>query len=72
MISATHEMKLAADMAANVIFMANGKIFEEGILRDIFQSSKEERTRIFCAAFYHKWNTIFELLQHCGAGGNVN
>lgn len=47
MIIVTHEMKFAADVATHVIFMADGKIIEEGMPKDIFQRPKEERTRNF-------------------------
>lgn len=47
MVIVTHEMKFAADVATNVVFMADGKIVEEGPPKEIFLRPKEERTKTF-------------------------
>jgi L-cystine transport system ATP-binding protein len=47
MVIVTHEMKFAADVATHVIFMADGKIVEEGDPKTIFLCPKEERTKTF-------------------------
>ena len=47
MIVVTHEMGFAREVADRVIFMADGSIVEEGTLREIFDTPKEERTQNF-------------------------
>jgi L-cystine transport system ATP-binding protein len=47
MVIVTHEMKFAADVATHVVFMADGKIVEEGPPKEIFLKPKEERTKTF-------------------------
>jgi polar amino acid transport system ATP-binding protein len=47
MICVTHEMGFARAVADRVIFMADGKIIEEGPPSSFFQSPKHERTRAF-------------------------
>ncbi len=49
MIIVTHEMKFAADVADQVIFMDDGIILEEGTPAEIFDHPKNERTRQFLA-----------------------
>lgn len=45
----THEMGFAREMADRVIFMAEGKIVEEGTPGEIFSAPKQPRTREFLA-----------------------
>ena len=47
MIVVTHEMKFAREVASHVVFMADGKVVEEGSAEEIFIKPKEERTRKF-------------------------
>ena len=47
MIVVTHEMGFAKDVADRVIFMADGKILEEGTPEEIFTSPKNPRTQDF-------------------------
>ena len=47
MIVVTHEMKFAREVASHVVFMAEGKVVEEGSAEEIFVHPKEERTRKF-------------------------
>ena len=47
MIVATHEMGFAKDVASRVCFLDEGRILEEGVPEEIFQSPQEERTRRF-------------------------
>ena len=47
MVIVTHEMGFAREMADRVVFMDEGVILEEGTPDQIFESPKEERTRIF-------------------------
>ena len=43
MVVVTHEMGFAKEVADRVVFMANGKIVEEGTPKEIFESPKSER-----------------------------
>ena len=43
----THEMAFAREVASRVIFMADGKIVEEGIPSEIFDNPKNERLKQF-------------------------
>lgn len=47
MVVVTHEMGFAKEVGDRVIFMADGKIIEEGKPDDIFSSPKNERTKQF-------------------------
>ena len=47
MIVVTHEMGFARDVADRVIFMADGKIIEEGTPAEIFQNPQNQRTKDF-------------------------
>ncbi len=49
MVVVTHEMGFAREMADRVIFMADGKIVEEGTPEEIFTAPKQPRTRDFLA-----------------------
>ncbi len=43
----THEMAFAKEVATRVIFMADGKIVEEGNPKEIFDNPKSERLQNF-------------------------
>lgn len=47
MVVVTHEMGFAKEVCNRVIFMADGKIVEEGSPDDLFTNPKNERTRNF-------------------------
>ena len=47
MVVVTHEMGFAYEVADRVIFMDGGVIVEEGTPREIFDNTKEERTKDF-------------------------
>ncbi len=49
MVLVTHEMGFAKEVADRVIFMADGKIVEEGTPEEIFSHPKQSRTREFLA-----------------------
>ena len=49
MVIVTHEMGFAKEVADRVIFMADGKIVESGVPKDIFENPKELRTQEFLA-----------------------
>ncbi len=52
MLIVTHEMRFAAEVADNVIFMADGVIIEEGKPDRIFASPTHDRTRRFLAEVF--------------------
>jgi len=47
MIVVTHEMGFAKNVADRVVFMAEGRIIEEGSPQEMFVAPREERTRAF-------------------------
>ena len=47
MVVVTHEMGFAREVSDRVVFMDSGKILEEGTPDDIFNNSKNERTKEF-------------------------
>ena len=47
MIIVTHEMAFARDVSDRVAFFADGNIMEIGTPSDIFENTKEERTKQF-------------------------
>ena len=51
MLVVTHEMSFARDVSSRVIYMADGKIEEEGTPTEIFSHAKKERTRDFLSRF---------------------
>ncbi|OTN77485.1 hypothetical protein A5886_002585 [Enterococcus sp. 8G7_MSG3316] len=51
MVLVTHEMKFAYEVADKVVFMENGHIVEQGTPQQVFEQTKEERTKAFLARF---------------------
>ena len=51
MLVVTHEMAFARDISSRVIYMADGRIEEEGSPRDIFYNPKSPRTKDFLSRF---------------------
>ena len=47
MIVVTHEMGFAKEVSTHVVFMADGKVVEEGGAAEFFENPKEARTREF-------------------------
>ncbi|MFC5442734.1 amino acid ABC transporter ATP-binding protein [Rhizobium halophytocola] len=47
MLVVTHEMAFAEDVGDRVIFMADGKILEDGTPADVIRNPQHERTRAF-------------------------
>ncbi|CRH90748.1 ABC transporter ATP-binding protein [Chlamydia trachomatis] len=47
MVIVTHEMGFAREVADRVIFMDGGYIVEEGTPEQIFEQTREERTKYF-------------------------
>ena len=51
MLVVTHEMAVARDVSNRVIFMADGRIEEDGKPMDVFNNPKKERTKEFLSRF---------------------
>ncbi len=51
MLVVTHEMAFARDVSSRVIYMADGRIEEEGPPHDIFSSPKSPKTKEFLSRF---------------------
>ena len=51
MLEVTHEMAFARDVSNRVIFMADGRIEEDGKPEDVFNNPKKERTKEFLSRF---------------------
>jgi polar amino acid transport system ATP-binding protein len=49
MIVVTHEMGFAREVASRVIFMADGRIIEEGEPNEMFANPKSDRLKTFLA-----------------------
>lgn len=49
MVVVTHEMGFAREVASRVLFMASGKIVEEGTPEEIFDNPKSDRLKAFLA-----------------------
>lgn len=52
MLIVTHEIDFAREVCNRVVFMADGKIIEEGTPKEIFNNPKEERTKEFVQFLY--------------------
>lgn len=51
MVVVTHEMSFARDVSDRTVFMADGKILEEGKPEEIFKNPKTDRLRAFLSSF---------------------
>ena len=51
MLVVTHEMAFARDVSNRVIYMADGRIEEEGSPKDIFSNPRKEKTKDFLSRF---------------------
>ena len=51
MLVVTHEMAFARDVSNRVIFMADGRIEEDGKPEEVFNHPKKERTKEFLARY---------------------
>lgn len=51
MVVVTHEMSFARDVSDRTVFMADGKILEEGKPEEIFKDPKTDRLRAFLSSF---------------------
>lgn len=51
MVVVTHEMSFARDVSDRTVFMADGKILEEGKPEEIFKNPKTDRLKVFLSSF---------------------
>ena len=51
MIIVTHEMQFAYDVSSKVIFLDKGKILEQGTPKEVFDETKNQRTKEFLKRF---------------------
>jgi ABC-type histidine transport system ATPase subunit len=51
MLVVTHEMNFARDISTRVVYMADGKIEEQGSPEEIFKDPKSPRTKDFLSRF---------------------
>ena len=47
MLMATHDLRLAATIASNVVFLEHGEVVEAGPAQQVFRAPEDERTRRF-------------------------
>ncbi len=47
MLMATHDLRLAATIATNVVFLEHGEVVEAGPAQQVFRAPEDERTRRF-------------------------
>lgn len=52
MLVVTHEMAFAREVADHVVFMADGRIVEEGTPEQVLDNPREERTRAFVSTLF--------------------
>ena len=52
MVIVTHEMSFAHDVSDQVIFMDNGYVVEQGTPKEVFENTREERTRQFLLRYH--------------------
>lgn len=50
MVIVTHEMGFAKEVADRVVYMHEGRIVEEGVPSELFDSPREERTKMFLSS----------------------
>lgn len=50
MLMATHDLRLAATIATNVVFLDNGVVIEAGPAKAVFGNPRDERTKIFISS----------------------
>ncbi|KPN13855.1 polar amino acid ABC transporter ATP-binding protein [Bacillus australimaris] len=50
MVIVTHEMGFAKEVADRVVYMHEGRIVEEGVPSELFDSPQEERTKLFLSS----------------------
>jgi polar amino acid transport system ATP-binding protein len=68
MLIVTHEMQFAREVGDRVVFMDGGKIVEQGNPRDVLDTPREERTRLFLRRTLQLAHSLDELSIDEGGG----
>ena len=68
MLIVTHEMQFAREVGDRVVFMDGGKIVEQGNPRDVLDTPREERTRLFLRRTLQLAHSLDELTIDEGGG----
>lgn len=58
---ATHDLRLAANIASQVVFLESGQIVESGTSRDIFTRAKKTRTQLFISTLTETFPDSWEI-----------
>ncbi|WP_045856920.1 amino acid ABC transporter ATP-binding protein [Raoultella terrigena] len=61
MLMATHDLRLAASIASQVVFLESGQIVESGSSRDIFTRAKKTRTQLFISTLTETFPDSWEI-----------
>ena len=61
MLMATHDLRLAANIASQVVFLESGQIVESGTSRDIFTRAKKTRTQLFISTLTETFPDSWEI-----------
>lgn len=61
MLMATHDLRLAANIASQVVFLESGQIVESGASRDIFTRAKKTRTQLFISTLTETFPDSWEI-----------
>lgn len=61
MLMATHDLRLAANIASQVVFLESGQIVESGTSRDIFTRAKKTRTQLFISTLTETFPDFWEI-----------
>ncbi|EOD2835546.1 amino acid ABC transporter ATP-binding protein [Raoultella ornithinolytica] len=61
MLMATHDLRLAANIASQVVFLESGQIVESGTSRDIFTRAKKTRTQLFISTLTETFPDSWEM-----------
>lgn len=61
MLMATHDLRLAAKIASQVVFLESGQIVESGTSRDIFTRAKKTRTQLFISTLTETFPDSWEI-----------
>lgn len=61
MLMATHDLRLAANIASQVVFLESGHIVESGTSRDIFTRARKTRTQLFISTLTETFPDSWEI-----------
>jgi len=61
MLMATHDLRLAANIASQVVFLESGHIVESGTAKEIFTRAKKTRTQLFISTLTETFPDSWEI-----------